>query len=174
MYSKPDTAIIKVGNTEVLIGSYSPTQKITAKEIANSVKEVLMAQKEYLGGTLPVNKYAFIFYFTDQPVYSYGALEHSGSSFYFMPERTIDEMNQQLRDFAAHEFFHIVTPLTIHSEEIHNFDFNDPKMSKHLWLYEGVTEYFAGNVQVKYDLIDQDQYFDMIREKILTAEGFQR
>ena len=63
MYSAPDTAIIKVANTEVLIGSYSPTQKISAKEIANSVREVLMAQKEYLGGELPVDKYAFIFYF---------------------------------------------------------------------------------------------------------------
>lgn len=172
MYSLPDTAVIKVGNTEVLIGSYSPTQKISAKEIANSVREVLMAQKEYLGGSLPVDKYAFIFYFTDQPVYSYGALEHSASSFYYMPERPIEELNQQLRDFAAHEFFHIVTPLTIHSEEIDNFDYNDPKMSQHLWLYEGVTEYFAGNVQVKYGLITSDEYLDVLREKILTAENF--
>jgi predicted metalloprotease with PDZ domain len=172
MYSKPDTAIVRVGNTEVLIGSYSPTQMIKAKDIANSVREVLLAQKEYLGGNLPVNKYAFIFYFTDKPVYSYGALEHSGSSFYFMPERPIEEMNQQLRDFAAHEFFHIVTPLTIHSEEIENFDYNDPKMSQHLWLYEGVTEYFAGNMQVKYGLITPDHYLDVVREKILTAENF--
>lgn len=172
MYSKADTAVIRVGNTEVLIGSYSPNGKITAKEIANSVREVLQAQKEYLGGTLPVDKYAFIFYFTDQPVYSYGALEHSYSSFYYMPETTIDEMNQQLRDFAAHEFFHIVTPLTIHSEEIHNFDFNDPKMSKHLWLYEGVTEYFAGNVQVKYGLITPEEYLDILRQKMTTASQF--
>jgi predicted metalloprotease with PDZ domain len=172
MYSKPDTAIVKVGNTEVLIGSYSPTQMVKAKDIANSVREVLLAQKEYLGGDLPVNKYAFIFYFTDKPVYSYGALEHSGSSFYFMPERPIEEMNQQLRDFAAHEFFHIVTPLTIHSEEIDNFDYNDPKMSQHLWLYEGVTEYFAGNMQVKYELITPEAYLDVLREKILTAETF--
>lgn len=172
MYSKADTAVIRVGNTEVLIGSYSPTGKITAREIANSVREVLQAQKAYLGGTLPVDKYAFIFYFTDQPVYSYGALEHSYSSFYYMPETTIEEMNQQLRDFAAHEFFHIVTPLTIHSEEIHNFDFNNPKMSKHLWLYEGVTEYFAGNVQVKYGLITPLQYLDILREKMITADQF--
>ncbi len=172
MYSAPDTAIIKVANTEVLIGSYSPTQKISAKEIANSVREVLMAQKEYLGGELPVDKYAFIFYFTTEPVMSYGALEHSQSSFYFMPEASIDQMNQQLRDMAAHEFFHIVTPLNIHSEEIHNFDFNDPKMSKHLWLYEGVTEYFASNAQVKYGLITSDDYLDVLREKILTAETF--
>lgn len=172
MYSKADTAIIKVGNTEVLIGSYSPNGKISAKEIANSVREVLKAQKEYLGGTLPVDKYAFIFYFTDQPVTSYGALEHSYSSFYYMPETTIDEMGQQLRDFVAHEFFHIVTPLTIHSEEIHNFDFNDPKMSKHLWLYEGVTEYFAGNVQVKYGMITPDQYLAILRQKMVTASQF--
>lgn len=172
MYSKADTAVIKVGNTEVLIGSYSPNSKISAKQIANSVREVLKAQKEYLGGTLPVDKYAFIFYFTDQPVTSYGALEHSYSSFYYMPETTIEEMGQQLRDFVAHEFFHIVTPLTIHSEEIHNFDFNEPKMSKHLWLYEGVTEYFAGNVQVKYDLITPDQYLNILRQKMITASQF--
>lgn len=172
MYSKADTAIIKVGNTEVLIGSYSPNNKITAKQIAESVSEVLQAQKEYLGGKLPVDKYAFIFYFTDKPVTSYGALEHSYSSLYYMPEATIEEMNQQMRDFVAHEFFHIVTPLTIHSEEIHNFDFNDPKMSKHLWLYEGVTEYFAGNVQVKYGLITPEEYLYVLREKMVTASQF--
>lgn len=172
MYAKPDTAIIRVANTEVIIGSYSPTGKITAKEIAESIREVLMAQKEFLGGKLPVDKYAFIFYFTDKPILSYGALEHSNSSFYYMPEMPIEQMNQQLRDFAAHEFFHIVTPLTVHSEEIEDFDFNDPKMSQHLWMYEGVTEYFAGLVQVKYGLISLDEYMQTIREKMLTADQF--
>lgn len=172
MYAKPDTAVIHVANTEVLIGSYSPTKKITAKQIAESIREVLMAQKEFLGGKLPVDKYAFIFYFTDKPVLSYGALEHSYSSFYYMPEMPIEQMNQQLRDFAAHEFFHIVTPLTVHSEEIENFDFNDPKMSKHLWMYEGVTEYFAGLVQVQYGLIGLDEYMQTIREKMMTADQF--
>jgi len=172
MYAQADTAVIKVANAEVLIGSYSPNNKITAKQIAASIREVLMAQKEYLGGQLPVNKYAFIFYFTDQPVMSYGALEHSYSSFYYMPEATIEDMNQQLRDFAAHEFFHIVTPLTVHSREIDDFDFNDPKMSQHLWMYEGVTEYFAGNVQVKYGLISPEEYLMVLREKMITADQF--
>jgi predicted metalloprotease with PDZ domain len=172
MYSKADTAIIKVANAEVLIGSYSPNGKVTAKQIASSIKEVLMAQKEYLGGSLPVDKYAFIFYFTDKPVTSYGALEHSYSSLYYMPEMTIEQMNQQLRDFAAHEFFHIVTPLTVHSKEIDDFDFNAPKMSQHLWMYEGVTEYFAGNVQVQYGLITPEQYVGMLQEKMITSDQF--
>jgi predicted metalloprotease with PDZ domain len=172
MYSAPDTALIKVANTEVLVASYSPNNKVTAKEIATSISEVLEAQNQFLGGQLPVNKYAFIFYFTDKPVVSFGALEHSFSSIYFMPEQTIEQMNQQLRDFAAHEFFHIVTPLTIHSEEIGSFDFNDPKMSRHLWMYEGMTEYFAGSVQVKYGLVSPEEYLEMLQEKILTSSQF--
>lgn len=172
MYSKPDTAIIKVANTDVLVASYSPNNMVTAKEIAESIKEVLEAQRKFLGNQLPVDKYAFIFYFTDQPVVSYGALEHSYSSLYYMPEQTIEQMNQQLRDFAAHEFFHIVTPLTIHSHEIEDFDFNDPKMSQHLWMYEGMTEYFAGLVQVKYGLITPEQYINEMLNKIITASQF--
>jgi predicted metalloprotease with PDZ domain len=172
MYAKADTAVIKVGNAQVLIGAYSPNGKVTAKEIAASIREVLQAQKEYLGGKLPVDKYAFIFYFTDKPVISYGALEHSYSSLYYMPEMAIGEMNQQLRDFAAHEFFHIVTPLTVHSEEIGDFDFNDPKMSQHLWMYEGVTEYFAGNVQVKYGLITPEEYLTVLNEKMTGLDQY--
>lgn len=172
MYAKADTAIIKVANTDVLIGVYSPNKKVTAREIAGSISKVLMAQKEYLGGTLPVEKYAFIFYFTDKMVMSFGALEHSYSSLYFMPERSIETMSRSLQDFASHEFFHIVTPLNIHSEEIGHFEFNNPKMSQHLWLYEGVTEYFSGNMQVKYELITPDQYLNDLREKMMMADQF--
>ena len=170
MYSETDTAMVQVGNTTVVVSSYSPNKIVTAKEIAETIEETLLAQKTFLGGTLPVDKYAFMFYFTDKPVLSYGALEHSYSSMYYMPEKSIDEMEQQLRDFAAHEFFHIITPLNIHSREIHEFDFNEPKMSKHLWLYEGVTEYFAGNVQVKHGLIGVDEYIGMIREQIVISQ----
>lgn len=172
MYARPDTAIIHVANTEVLIGSYSPNKDISAKEIAASIREVLMAQKQFLGGKLPVDKYAFIFYFTDKPILSYGALEHSYSSFYYMPEMTIDEMNKQLQEFAAHEFFHIVTPLTVHSEQIGHFDFQDPKMSRHLWLYEGLTEYHAFLVQVQHGLMSLDDFIQSLREKMLTADAF--
>jgi predicted metalloprotease with PDZ domain len=173
MYAKPDTAVVKVANTEVLIGSYSPNGKINAKEIAESIRELLMAQKEYLGGTLPVEKYAFIFYFTDNTEgKGFGALEHSYSSVYHMPEATMQQLRKHILDVAAHEFFHIVTPLTVHSKEIENFDFNNPKMSMHLWMYEGCTEYFAGNVQVKYGLIDINEYIDMLREKMVLADKY--
>ena len=169
MYNKPDTTIMMMGGAEVLVAVHSPTGKITSKFVAEAIKPVLTAQKDYLGGKLPVDKYAFIIYFFKEATLSgsAGALEHSYSSVYSLPEDP--SRVQMIRDVAAHEFFHIVTPLSIHSDEIHNFDFIDPKMSKHLWMYEGVTEYFAGHMQAKSGLITLDQYLKVIEGKMRAA-----
>jgi predicted metalloprotease with PDZ domain len=171
MYFLPDTATILVGKTKVLVANYSPNKKISAAYIAATLQELLYAQADYLGGELPVNKYAFLFYFIDRPPLSgsHGALEHSYSSFYVMPEMDSLFLQQQLRDVSAHEFFHIVTPLNIHSKEIGDFDFNDPKMSEHLWLYEGMTEYAAHHAQVKAGMIDINQFMNTMMQKYQTS-----
>jgi predicted metalloprotease with PDZ domain len=167
MYFLPDTANMLVGNTEVLVACYSPNRLITAKFIAETLRELLYAQRDYLGGELPVDKYAFLFYFTNKATLSgaHGALEHSYSSFYVMPEMDSTLIVQQIRDVAAHEFIHIVTPLNIHAKEIGDFDFNNPKMSEHLWLYEGMTEYAAHHAQVKAGLIDVNQFLNTMMQK---------
>ncbi|MGB0525566.1 MAG: peptidase M61, partial [Flammeovirgaceae bacterium] len=98
-----------------------------------------------------------------------GALEHSYCSFYFLPE--YDDYNQLkeiISSVAAHEFLHILTPLNIHSKEIENFDFRNPKMSKHLWLYEGVTEYFSYLIQIQSGLMDYSTFLDEWRGKIVS------
>ena len=173
MYNVPDTSFIKVGNTDVLISVYSPTKKITSKFLAQKLESLLQAQGKYLGGKLPVDKYAFIIYLSEKPGYSggEGALEHSYCSFYYYPEREPDQLSTEFVNHAAHEFFHIITPLTIHSEEIQFFDFNHPKMSRHLWLYEGSTEYHAHMVQEKYGLISPVEFLDRISGKISTSKN---
>ncbi|MHB8261805.1 MAG: M61 family metallopeptidase [Bacteroidia bacterium] len=172
MYNIPDTVFVEVGGARVLISVYSPNKKVTAEYIARNISEVLDAQRKYLGGTLPVDKYAFIFYLNDKPTLSgaNGALEHCYSSMYVLPEMDSIYLTQTLRDVASHEFFHIVTPLSIHSEEIGNFDFNKPKMSKHLWLYEGLTEYNAHHMQVLYGLIDIDKFIEVMQNKMAEEQ----
>lgn len=168
MYNKPDTTILKIGNTDVLISLFSKGGSVTTSEIAEDIKGILEAQKNYLGGKLPVDKYAFLIYlYTGQSGSGgSGALEHSYSSLYYLPEMPAKQLSGFLVDVAAHEFFHIVTPLNIHSEEIGNFDYINPKMSKHLWLYEGVTEYFANHVQVFENLITEQDYLDVLLGKL--------
>ncbi len=167
MYCKPDTTVINVANTKVLVSVYTPNKKVTSAYIAKTIQEMLYAQRDYLGGELPVEKYAFLIYFIDRPTLSnaHGALEHSYSSFYVMPEMDSMYLDQQIRDVAAHEFFHIVTPLNIHAKEIGNFDYINPKMSEHLWLYEGMTEYAAHHAQVKAGLIDVDEFLKVMMGK---------
>lgn len=171
MYTRPDTTTIHIGKSQVLISVYSPNHIITSDFIARNLHELLLAQADYLGGELPIDKYAFLFYFTDKATLSgaSGALEHSYSSFYVLPEADTAALAQEIRDVSAHEFFHIVTPLSIHSKEIGDFDFNNPQMSKHLWLYEGLTEYAAHHMQVKTGLIEYDQFLDVMIGKMQDA-----
>ncbi|RXK47586.1 M61 family metallopeptidase [Aquirufa rosea] len=166
MYSAPDTVSFPLANAQILISVYSPNKMCSASQVAEQIKPLLEAQKKYLGGQLPVNKYAFIIVLSDNIKNgSYGALEHAQSSFYYLPEGNIQTLAETIREVCAHEFFHIVTPLNIHSEEIGNFNFLQPKMSKHLWLYEGLTEYAAHHVQLKYQLTDLKKFMSTFENK---------
>lgn len=171
MYNRPDTVWLKVGNADILVSVFSPNSKFSTKDLAADIKPVLEAQKEYLGGTLPIDKYAFIIYMSDRDdLTRYGALEHSFSSFYYLPETfSAEQLSSTIKNIAAHEFFHILTPLNIHSEEIGDFDYINPRMSQHLWLYEGLTEYAAHHAQLQAGIIDLTTYLDRQAEKIENA-----
>lgn len=175
MYSVPDTTTVTVGNCRVLVSVYSPHELLKSKEIAEWMSDVLEAAKQYLGGKLPADKYAFLYYFKGNkdknsfPAGLGGALEHTTSSFYYLPELPANLIKSTIVDASTHEFFHIITPLTIASKEIKEFNYNQPVLSKHLWLYEGITEYTAHLVQVKYGLTSIPQFLDKMSEKITDS-----
>jgi predicted metalloprotease with PDZ domain len=99
-----------------------------------------------------------------------GALEHhTSTTVVFVDEMGPEELTQSLVDVVSHEFFHTLTPLNVHSEEIHNFEYNRPLMSQHLWMYEGTTEYFANLFQINQGLIDAPDFYNRIMEKINYA-----
>ncbi|CAN5475477.1 peptidase M61 [soil metagenome] len=174
MYNVPDTTTMNVGGAEILISVYSQNKIISSKFIAENISEILAGQMEYLGGSLPIKKYAYLIYLTPTGGISgmSGALEHSYSSMYFLPEMDKKNLAQTIRDVSGHEFFHIVTPLSIHAEQIGNFNYNDPMMSKHLWLYEGTTEYAAGLVQIKYGNMSVDDYVKVIEAKMDGSRNY--
>jgi predicted metalloprotease with PDZ domain len=173
MYSVPDTTTIKLGKTQVLISVYSPRKLVTSAKLAELLNGMLTATQNYLGGKLPVEKYAFIYYFNGEqaPLKRTGALEHNYSSFYALPEYPFENLAPTLLDISAHEFFHIVTPLTISSREVKEFNFNEPVLSKHLWLYEGSTEYASDHVQVVEGIISPEEFLNKLNEKIRNSRG---
>lgn len=176
MYCVPDTATRMVGGAEVLVSLHSPNGVVNATEAMKHVSEVLDATADYLGGTLPVEKYAVLIYCVplEDAGTSYGALEHHTSTVLYMPEFDGEEFYSSVRDITAHEFFHIITPLNIHSEMINDFNFIDPEMSEHIWLYEGVTEYNSHLVQARAGIYSIPDFVDVLRDKLDDAEGYNK
>jgi len=172
MYSKPNYTSFTVDDMEIQIAVYSPSGKITAEDITPDMKTMMTAQKKFLGPVNSTKKYSVLLYLStmNEDAQGFGALEHPTATTVVFPEMMPKEaLNKELKDVVSHEFFHIVTPLTIHSQEIQNFDYNDPKMSEHLWMYEGVTEYFANLFQINQGLINEDEFYTRIAGKIENA-----
>lgn len=176
MYAAPDTTSFTVDGMKVLINVYSPNKIYTSQSIKPGIVEMVTAQKNFLGEIDNTDIYAILLYLSDteaQDAKGFGALEHHTSTVVVLPEQMPAEMLQQsMTDVVSHEFFHILTPLSVHSEEVHFFDYNNPKMSQHLWMYEGVTEYFANLFQVNQGLIESQDFYDRMTEKIASSRNF--
>tara|TARA_R110002050_G_scaffold128663_1_gene249972 strand:- start:16 stop:1869 length:1854 start_codon:yes stop_codon:yes gene_type:complete len=174
LYCLPDTASAMVGDSKIEISLYSPEGLVSARKCLENILDVLQGSADYLGGTLPVDKYAVLIYCvsSENMGNSYGALEHHRSTVLYMPEVANDFFYDGIRDITAHEFFHIVTPLSIHSQYIHNFDFIDPEMSEHIWLYEGVTEYNSHLVQMRNKNYNEQEFIEVLRDKMYSSDEY--
>ena len=76
---------------------------MTSNFLAHKLDTLLKAQTKYLGGKLPVEKYAFIVFLDDKPGLSggQGALEHSYSSLYYFGERDSLQLSQFIVDSVS-------------------------------------------------------------------------
>jgi predicted metalloprotease with PDZ domain len=160
----------RVTGVPVQIFTYSKTDRIKSAQLLGAMHGMLQAAGRFLG-RLPVDRYTFLYHFEDS---SAGAWEHSLSSEYVFPESEFtDSLGRYLTDIAAHEFFHVVTPLNIHSEIIEHFNFVTPVPSQHLWLYEGTTEWAAHTMQLRTGLKSPEDYLSTVIQKMqIDRAGF--
>lgn len=169
--SKLTTASLKVGGADIVIYCYSSSNVAHADTLTRHMIDMLMAAEAFIG-KLPVNRYVFLYEFTSQPLFSYGAWEHNYSSYYILPEMMLSQGYQRVVKTAAHEFFHIITPLNVHSEITHDFNFETPTPSRHLWLYEGCTEWAAQIMQVRAGLTSAEDFLDEMSTKMRQDERY--
>jgi len=166
MYSVPDISSSRIGDMDILLSVYSPRKNtVTSAAFFPDLEKMIRAQKHYLGGINNTKKYAVLTYITTygkDDARGIGALEHNTSTTAVFQESM---KTRDLISVISHEFFHTLTPLNVHSKEIQDFDFNNPKMSQHLWMYEGITEYFANHFQVHEGLMTEDQFYAKMAEK---------
>lgn len=165
-------AELKVKDSKVEIYTYSKTDKVMSEDILEHAKDILLASAEFMNGELPVKRYTFLFHFEDLTL---GAWEHSYSSNYVYKEADFERIVQtSLRNVIAHEFYHIVTPLNLHSEIIEQFNFVKPVPSQHLWLYESTTEWASHKMQLSAGFVDLEEYLKGITRKIRISDGYSK
>ncbi|MFT4801587.1 MAG: putative metalloprotease with PDZ domain, partial [Flavobacteriaceae bacterium] len=160
---------------KVVLSVYSPNKIYTAEDLKGIVFEMMDAQKKYLGDINTTARYDIFLYLSTMDESSpsgFGALEHHTSTVVVMPESMpLEAMESGMIDIVSHEFFHIVTPLSIHSEDVHYFNYYEPTFSKHLWMYEGVTEYFATLFQIDQGIVTEEEFYAKVMGKIQAASG---
>ena len=170
MYGDLDVEEFMVGDIKIVLSVYSPNQVHTAASMKETVFNMMKAQKAYLGDVDSTPRYDIFLYLSDggeKSAKGFGALEHHTSTVVVLPEQSSKEqLASSMVDVVAHEFFHIVTPLSVHSEDVHYFDYYKPTFSKHLWMYEGVTEYFAQHFQVYEGLATPEEFYNTMNGKI--------
>lgn len=174
MYGDLSVERFEVGNIEIVLSVFAPNKLHSASSLKETMYSMMEAQKRYLGTINSTKRYDIFLYLSEGKETSpqgFGALEHHTSTVVVMPEALPAEaLSKSMLDVVAHEFFHIVTPLSVHSEDVHYFDYYNPTFSKHLWMYEGVTEYFAQHFQVYENLVSEDKFFETIINKIDTSK----
>ena len=163
------TSTLEVTGVPVRIFVRTQHQDISADQVRDAMRDMLTAAGAFLG-KLPVDHYTFLYDFGSFPQGMItGAWEHSYGSEYVLPDFPYSgTYGTQIRDVAAHEFFHVVTPLNIHSEIIEHFNFATPVPSQHLWLYEGTTEWAAHKMMLEGGLTSPADYLAIVVQKELS------
>ncbi|MFT4576473.1 MAG: putative metalloprotease with PDZ domain [Polaribacter sp.] len=177
MYAPLNNVNFTVNGIDVNLAIYSPNNTHKAEDLKDALKTMMTAQTNFLKGFETTNEYNVLVYLFDPKVYKfkgYGALEHRSSTTVVYPETMSKKQfaSNMINGTVSHEFFHIVSPLSVHSEEIHSFDFNKADMSEHLWMYEGMTEYFANLFQVNQGLISEKEFISKMKNKITSSMSF--
>lgn len=191
LFTRQPAATLTAADTRVLIAAHNPHDDSAAFRAQATLRASMEAIAAFTGETT-VPRYAYLLYFNHTPAlnriaarterrgrwgwtddlrwwlagghrHGYGALEHGTSSMYFLSDDDTPDYTADLPQVAIHEFMHIYTPLQLRDEQVAHFDFQAPEMSPHLWLYEGVTEYFAQLIQVRDSLMPLSRFRQTLR-----------
>jgi predicted metalloprotease with PDZ domain len=178
LYTQDNSISFELDAIKVNLAVHSPEGRYQATDFEATIFDMMQAQKRFLGPANTTESYDILLLLMDKNELDHfqgmqGALEHHRSTtvvFYELIE--LERLKKYMTDVVSHEFFHTLTPLNIHSEQVHNFNYNEGVMSQHLWMYEGTTEYFSHLFQVQENLIDEKEFYDRILLKINRSKGY--
>jgi predicted metalloprotease with PDZ domain len=104
----------------------------------------------------------------------YGAVQHSSSSvMVFKNDTDSYKIQKEIQQTASHELFHLFEPLNLKTDVTSKLNVKSKLPTQHLWLFEGVTEYFSLLMQWRENLITQSEFIHEIRNKMSLMQFYE-
>ncbi|WP_462281817.1 M61 family metallopeptidase [Salinivirga cyanobacteriivorans] len=162
VYCNCDTTFINKNDFKASIQVYSDNKNITSLLIKRWISPLTKVLSDYTSivknDTIP---YRFIFIFSDR-FERYAALEQKNSSTYCFPSNWDTAfLSKTIQHISAHEYLHKISPLYFCSDTLERQLYNNFS-SKHLWLYEGLTEYLALKANLDANLISLNRFIEYL------------
>ncbi|HET6402779.1 MAG TPA: hypothetical protein VFH95_15450 [Candidatus Kapabacteria bacterium] len=109
--------------------------------------------------TVPYNSYLFVVYPADGSAH---AIAHPSSSVYTLPSAAWSEQEPAIRHMLAATLFKTWDGERFHISQLGPVDYTTPIDARSLWFTEGVSEYYAELLQVRYGLTTPSEFFAAI------------
>ncbi len=138
------------------------------EKLAEDLKKICSAQIKAMGHS-PNSYYLFILNLTQQ---AYGGLEHKASSVnYFSPDNLADEEEyKKLLELLSHEYFHLWNVKRIRPIALGPFDYQNPNLTKELWIAEGATSFYDIYFLYLSGLFTKDEFFSRLQSDVISLE----
>ncbi len=141
MYAKEDTSSFIITDNIFKLAVYSETKAFSAQQLKPKL-ETLMHEIESFSGLTTDEDYYFLMYFINDK-FTKSGYEHKNSCTFTSYDKIMSSTFFDINFFCAHEYYHTITPLNLHSEKIADFNFKKADMSSNIWMYEGFTDYLT-------------------------------
>ncbi|MCB0568154.1 MAG: hypothetical protein KDC66_00245 [Phaeodactylibacter sp.] len=179
LYTNQEPVSFQVANTTLEIGVFSEKKAISPQRIQQALEPMFTALAHYMGGVMPVDKYAFLFFFYNGDALKPAMLAHHNSSVMAWPEQwgspkqrqKAENLEAELKKAAFSAFLH---SLSVHAAEMRHFDFDTPSGSDHLWLYEGMPEYLGYHAQASEKLITEEVFNWFINDMLAGMKDYRQ
>lgn len=179
IYTLNNESTFKIGGTRfhfitnVANKNYEQTILKTLKPVCEGV--IKFCKK------LEVNDYYFFILFVDSGEVAgavneedFGAVQHSNSSVMVLKNNNdLYKIQSEIQRTASHELFHLFEPLNFKTDATSKLNVKAKLPTEHLWLFEGVTEYFSLLMQWREDLITQTEFIQEVRTKMSMMQFFE-
>ena len=140
------------------LGNHDPDR------ICTNLQKIVTRALEIFG-PIPYSHYTFIIHLTSE---GGGGLEHANSTLLQVSRWTFkpEENYIQFLELAAHEYFHVWNIKRIRPKELGPLDFNGENYTRQLWVSEGFTDYYEGQILRRAGFLTVGQYLEGVTKTI--------